>query len=71
MNTTKCRDCGKAVSHQAKACPHCGGYWPGSTREDIAKVYVLAAIVCLFMLGVSAVTFYHWVYVPFILPLGE
>jgi hypothetical protein len=24
-----CRECGKSVSAEAKACPHCGVQWPG------------------------------------------
>lgn len=43
MSLVKCRECGKDVSGQAPACPHCGIKNP-APRETKAIVLILAAL---------------------------
>ena len=46
MALTKCRECGKEVSTEAKACPHCGASKPApSQASPWVGAVVLAAII--------------------------
>ena len=50
MAMTKCRECGQAVSSDAKACPNCGA------RDPSMSSYITTAIGgCLFLIVVTFV----------------
>jgi DNA-directed RNA polymerase subunit RPC12/RpoP len=50
MAMVNCRECGKQVSDQAKACPHCGALVAMNDRERIVRVLMI-----LFVLAAGAV----------------
>ncbi len=50
MGMVTCKECGKEVSDQAKACPHCGVDNPGSSCADtLAGLIVLALIAAVLL----------------------
>lgn len=50
MAMTKCRECGQAVSSDAKACPNCGA------RDPSTSSYITTAVGgCLFLIVVTFV----------------
>jgi len=52
MALTKCRECGKEISTEAKACPHCGAK-PGSSTAKIILVLVGSVIIWSIYFGGS------------------
>jgi hypothetical protein len=55
MGLIKCKECGKEVSAQAKACPNCGATFPGVGAKGCA----IAFLVILFI-GAIAFMFLHF-----------
>jgi hypothetical protein len=56
MALTKCKECGKEVSTQAKACPNCGAKPPGGTSAFTWGVLFVLVAVAVTYLGSSSDT---------------
>ena len=52
---TRCRECGEAVSTNARLCPHCGAPGPARWRRWVVAGVVLASLVLLTRLGAARV----------------
>lgn len=50
MSIEKCRECGKDVSSEAKACPHCGASEPVPPK-GVGKIVTIAAIIFAIYVG--------------------
>ena len=57
MGVTICRDCGRDVSDELSACPHCGrpsAAVPPSTGLPTVAVVLLGMMVCVALVGIGA-----------------
>ena len=52
MALTSCKECGKQISTDARACPHCGCPRPGITVLPVRnRTVVFLVVVCLIILA--------------------
>jgi hypothetical protein len=52
MALVNCRECGKEVAQDAKACPHCGIEKPGEANGSVTVENAMKAIPVLLLVGV-------------------
>ena len=61
MAITTCKECGKQVSTEAKACPHCGAAAPAKKK---AKGGIGKWLLIVFAIGVVAAVLPKKVFIP-------
>ncbi len=56
---SKCRNCGKDVSANAKVCPHCGEESPGNDTQFVARNLVQIGVGLAILLPILYWIFYQ------------